>query len=653
MKMKFSRFLSGGALILMLSALLSCEESQMANDTLEVEPSSAITFAASDNESVVLSVTTSAEEWRFKAPAWVDASKKGDKLSVNVKDNTSGGTRSGRIEFSAGTAESISVSVVQNEPEEGETVLSVTPSDPIVFQTSGNDDVVLTIETNASEWSYKVPEWITAVKMDNQLKLTASDNDSDMERSGFAEISAEEAKPVHISILQTIGSAAEGNKTPGNLVDNETGEHDVELIVDNKETTATAAFKFILDEAAEENVQVEIFIDENYLNEYNFTHDCKAQLLPATMIAYPTEPVTLEAGVTESAKMDITFDLSSPELSISTSYLVPLCVRTVSDNVSVSSKTKRVNYLLKRKNNREIRNVLYFEVNDVNPLNAIEYMLEDGSMFFDAVILFAANINYKSKQDKVYLHNNPNVQSLLDQTETYLQPLRERGIKVYLGILGNHDPAGLAQLSDWGAQQYAQEVADACLKYKLDGVNLDDEYSQPPILGNHWFAKPSAYAGSRLCYELKKALKNTCPWETEVSVFQWGTLSSLTRVKDLETGEEYLPGQFVDFWCANYGSPTGQAEGMSKKQCAGASIELSRGLGYIDAKRAETIKNEGFGWVMWFSFDPVRNLKTSFMWFNEVAMGEYGMGLKRPTGLYRKRGEGVYDPTRYEDLKLD
>lgn len=36
--------------------------------------------------------------------------------------------------------------------------------------------------------------------------------------------------------------------------------------------------------------------------------------------------------------------------------------------------------------------VVYVEVNDVNPLNAGEYLLSDGTPFFTHVILFASNI---------------------------------------------------------------------------------------------------------------------------------------------------------------------------------------------------------------------------------------------------------------------
>ena len=67
----------------------------------------------------------------------------------------------------------------------------------------------------------------------------------------------------------------------------------------------------------------------------------------------------------------------------------------------------------------------YFEVNDTNPLNALEFVLKDsGKLFFDDIILFSANINNNAETGRVYVLNNPNVQFLLDNNEQFLQPLR-------------------------------------------------------------------------------------------------------------------------------------------------------------------------------------------------------------------------------------
>lgn len=79
-------------------------------------------------------------------------------------------------------------------------------------------------------------------------------------------------------------------------------------------------------------------------------------------------------------------------------------------------------------------------------------------------------------------------------------------MKIIISILGNHDEAGVAQLSDMGAREFARELAAYCRAYNLDGVAFDDEYSNSPDLSNPWLASPSAYAGSRLMYECKAVM---------------------------------------------------------------------------------------------------------------------------------------------------
>ena len=82
---------------------------------------------------------------------------------------------------------------------------------------------------------------------------------------------------------------------------------------------------------------------------------------------------------------------------------------------------------------------LYFEVNDTNPLNALQFRMEDGRYLWNYVCLFAANINYNKETGEIYVFCNPQVQYILDHNEEILQPLRKRGIKVILGLLVNHD----------------------------------------------------------------------------------------------------------------------------------------------------------------------------------------------------------------------
>lgn len=635
-------FLAG--MLFVSGSLVSCGENSEDTDkvnTLKVLPSEAIAFKASGNADVALTVTTDAETWKVSNPDWVIATQDGNKLIVNVKDNTTGGSRAGVLKFSAGNAPAVSIAVSQEIPVEGDdNVLSVEPSSAISFKAEGNTAVVLTVATDAASWTFEVPEWVTASKSGDKLTLNAKDNDTNGSRAGRLTVSAGTAKPVVVNISQkSAGDEPDPEKVAASMAD-KSSLVNVDLQIENTDPMSSA-ITVTLAEAAAAAANVEIFYDEAYLAEYNFINKATCELFPKSLLSIANDgAVTIAASQTVSGEVTVTFTVDSEEILYNVSYLVPLCVKAVSENVTIADEGNRVNYILKRKNKKEVKNVLYFEVNDVNPLNALEYKLADGSMFFDAVILFAANINYNDAEDLVYLNNNPNVQALLDETDVYLQPLREKGIKVYLGLLGNHDAAGLCQLSEWGAKEWSKEVALAVKQYKLDGVNLDDEYSSSPISGNKWFDSYSTMAGSRLCYELKQAMKTAVSWETEVSVFKYGALGTVNAYNG------HKPGEFVDFWVANYGGSTNPLDGMTMKNCSGASVELSRG-GSMSESGARTIKQAGYGWFMWFSLNPVKNMEASLYSLQNAARGLYDQELLEPTGIYKKIGEGEYDPKRY------
>ena len=90
--------------------------------------------------------------------------------------------------------------------------------------------------------------------------------------------------------------------------------------------------------------------------------------------------------------------------------------------------------------------VVYVEVNDVNPLNAGEYLLSDGTPFFTHVILFASNIRGDASGN-VHNYNNPNNAAILANPAKYIAPLQAKGIKVIMGNLGDHTGAGFANLT--------------------------------------------------------------------------------------------------------------------------------------------------------------------------------------------------------------
>lgn len=530
--------------------------------------------------------------------------------------------------------------------------LSVEPSDAITFLASGNDPVLLTVTTDADSWDYTAPEWIEAVKDGNTLTVNASDNTTNGSRSGRIEFTAGNADRVNVVVMQDSQS---GGNTPGgdgisaSVLDSESGTNDVEVSVSSASPELTLSVKIVLDSPAASDMDVKLVLDPDYTAEYSYTHDdIVCENFPESDITLGNDGVvSISAGETESEPLSVELDGSALEMQ--KNYLVSLVVDESScpSGISFSTDGKRVNWLVKKKLPKEIKNVVYLEVNNTNPLNLLEYKLEDGSPFFDVAILFAANINYDSEQDIVYLHNNPNVQALLDETEVYIQPLREAGIEVQLGLLPNHTPAGLLNLSVEGAQMFAADVANACAQYGLDGCSMDEEYRSGSS-DSYLFNPPTS--GMYLCYELKKAFEEQCDWPCQISVFDFGWSWSMNGVPS-----GYTAGDLVDFHVANYYGTSSPQQGMTLKDCSGKSIECN--LGYncsMSESEARQLKESGYGWCMWFAFHPqngggiTNNASRVDPLIKAAALGFYDQELQEPTGYYTKIGEGQYDPTRYD-----
>jgi len=121
--------------------------------------------------------------------------------------------------------------------------------------------------------------------------------------------------------------------------------------------------------------------------------------------------------------------------------------------------------------------IAYVEVNNDELRNVGRYRLENGANAFDVAIIFAANINRDADGDAV-LYANENVQRTLDDAATQIRPLQAKGIKVSLSILGNHQGTGIANFpTQAAAEDFAAQVSATVARYGLDGVDLDDEYS--------------------------------------------------------------------------------------------------------------------------------------------------------------------------------
>lgn len=135
--------------------------------------------------------------------------------------------------------------------------------------------------------------------------------------------------------------------------------------------------------------------------------------------------------------------------------------------------------------------ICYVEVNNHNLLNVGSYTLENSNkQLFDVAIIFAANINYDVSKNRAYIASNNNVTKVLNDVETYVRPLQQKGIKVLLDILRNHQGAGICNFPNReAARDFAQQIAHTVYTYGLDGIDFDDEYAG---YGNNATGQPNS-----------------------------------------------------------------------------------------------------------------------------------------------------------------
>ena len=89
------------------------------------------------------------------------------------------------------------------DDEPSQITLDASPSGSIAFEASGNENVIITITTNATTWEVNAPGWIITTKDVQNKKLTVNVADnSGEERSGEIEITAANATPVKINVTQ-------------------------------------------------------------------------------------------------------------------------------------------------------------------------------------------------------------------------------------------------------------------------------------------------------------------------------------------------------------------------------------------------------------------------------------------------------------------
>lgn len=232
-----------------------------------------------------------------------------------------------------------------------------------------------------------------------------------------------------------------------------------------------------------------------------------------------------------------------------------------------------------------------------------------GSPFFSDVVLFAANIN-GDNPEKPMLFYNDEMKAILDNNIESVRTLQNLGIKVQLSYLGNHQNAGWsADMSKTACSSFAENMVSDVIKYDLDGINIDDEYSLQS--GNaqsfYWILQSinnnSQFKGKKLT----KALLN-----------DEGYFSGTTNVSSLLT-QGYEMSYFVDASSldqyVHYGmSKSGLFLGISPEFTPSSSV---RSL-------CESVINNSYAGVMVWSPNTFLSIAQAEEYYSEVLKAKDG-----------------------------
>ncbi|WP_371775636.1 endo-beta-N-acetylglucosaminidase H [Streptomyces sp. NBC_01438] len=235
--------------------------------------------------------------------------------------------------------------------------------------------------------------------------------------------------------------------------------------------------------------------------------------------------------------------------------------------------------------------VAYVEVNNNSMLNVGKYTLADGGNVFDVAVVFAANINYDTGTKAAYLHFNENVQRVLDNAATEIRPLQDKGIKVVLSVLGNHEGAGFANFpNQQAASAFATELSDTVTEYGLDGIDFDDEYAD---YGNNGTGQPNDSS----FVQLVTALRTDMP-DKIISLYNIGPAASRLTYDGVD-----VSSKFDYAWNPYYGSWQVPGIALPKSKLSPAAVEIGGTSQSTAADLARRTVSEGYGVYLTYNLD--------------------------------------------------
>ncbi len=365
------------------------------------------------------------------------------------------------------------------------------------------------------------------------------------------------------------------------------------------------------------------------VNSYNDANFTSYEAFPEANVTLANDgKMEVEKWHTESLPLGITLSKTGLDNG---QYLLALTLNSVSSGVKVAQGDRALYYIVTvgdpvPDNSKPFKTLCYCEVNDGNILNVGSYTLRDsGKQLFDIAVIFAANTNYNAAEQRACLTLNNNVQHVLSNRDKYIKPLQDKGIKVLLGVLGNHDFTGVANMGGIYATAFAAQCKAAVEAYGLDGIDLDDEWSKYTSTNKYGLSSGAKMA--QLVLALRKAMPDKI-----LTVYNIGAATSMPATYEGESVADAIDlgmyayyGQYAtsapNYTTKNKYSPT--ATWIYSSSPTAANL-LTHTQTYV--------VNNGFG--AWFAYD-IRDKDVSG-YLSNASMPMFGEVVARTGPLFPK-----------------
>ena len=229
-----------------------------------------------------------------------------------------------------------------------------------------------------------------------------------------------------------------------------------------------------------------------------------------------------------------------------------------------------------------------------------------------------------------------------------------KGIKVVMTILGNHDEAGMGNLSEAAAKDFAKELKAYLDIYGLDGIDFDDEYTSynnsNPSPG---FEKRSRANFARLVYECRQVFGKKL-----IGVYEYGSLDSPDgEVEGVKVGDivDYMTYGYYQNQNPNgaFGREESHFENLPKSKYAPLpwkiNDELNGGWSGFDKSKFQKVKDEGYGIQMFYNPKPL--MYQYYVLLSEISEVLFDDGVEWSGKYWSRTGEAYQGKMLgYEDL---